>query len=127
METLRIPITEEEAQVSVEPHIEARVRVSTRTSEVEDRVAATLESADVHVTRVPINQFVDVAPDVRSDGDITIIPVLEEVLVVEKRLVLKEEIHVQRIRAAETVEVPVVLRKQVAKIERIDDPIQETE
>ena len=36
-----------------------------------------------------IDQFVDAAPQVRTEGDVTIIPVVEEVLVVEKRLVLK--------------------------------------
>lgn len=126
MDTLRIPVTQEEAKVSVEPRIKSRVRVSTRTHEIEDRIAATLESSDVRVKRVPINEFVDAAPEVRRDGDITIVPVVEEVLVVEKRLVLKEELHIQSIRAAETVEVPVVLRKQEATVERIDDPIQET-
>ena len=33
----------------------------------------------------------------REEGDVTIIPVLEEIVVVEKRLVLKEELHVRRV------------------------------
>ncbi|RYY15982.1 MAG: DUF2382 domain-containing protein, partial [Alphaproteobacteria bacterium] len=53
------------------------------------------------------------------DG-VTIIPILEEILVVEKRLVLKEEVHVRRTAAAEDVEVPVTLRKQHAVVERVD-------
>jgi stress response protein YsnF len=44
--------------------------------------------------------------------------VLEEVLVVEKRLVLKEELHIRRRVETETVEVPVTLRKQRAVVER---------
>lgn len=45
------------------------------------------------------------APEIRTEGDVTIVPVLEEVLVVEKRLVLKEELHIRRRVAAETVEI----------------------
>jgi stress response protein YsnF len=48
------------------------------------------------------------------------VPVLEEVLVVEKRLVLKEELHIRRRATTETVEVPITLRKQRAVVERID-------
>ena len=52
--------------------------------------------------------------------DVTVVPVLEEVLVVEKRLVLKEELHIRRRIETEAVEVPVTLRKQRAVIERLD-------
>ena len=49
----------------------------------------------------------------------TIVPVLEEVLVVETQLVLKEELHIRRQRTTEAVEVPVQLRKQRAMVERL--------
>jgi stress response protein YsnF len=54
----------------------------------------------------------------RNRGGVTIIPVLEEVPVVEKRLVLKREIRISRRSTWETVEIPVTLRKQRAKVER---------
>ena len=126
MDTLRIPLAEEEVDIDVEPKLTGRVRVFTKTNLVEDTVAATLERTDVQVTRVPIDQVVDAAPQVRIEGDTTIVPVLEEVLVVEKRLVLKEELHITRARTTASVEVPVVLRKQEATVERIEEPIQET-
>ncbi len=56
---------------------------------------------------------------VRTEGDVVIVPVLEEVLVIEKRLVLKEELHVRRQATRETVEVPVTLRKQQGVVERL--------
>lgn len=126
MDTLRIPLAEEEVDIDVEPKLTGRVRVSTKTNLVKDTVAAALERTDVRVTRVPIDQVVNVAPQVRIEGDTTIVPVLEEVLVVEKRLVLKEELHITRARTTDAVEVPVVLRKQEATVERIEEPIQET-
>ena len=48
-----------------------------------------------------------------------IVPVLEEVLVVQKQLVLKEELHIRRRVETEAVEVPVSLRKQRAIVERV--------
>jgi stress response protein YsnF len=62
--------------------------------------------------------MVETAPGIRTEGDVTIVPVLEEVLVVEKRLLLKEELHIRRGVETETVEVPVTLRKQRAVVER---------
>jgi stress response protein YsnF len=50
---------------------------------------------------------------------VTIIPVLEEVLVVEKRLILKEEVHIRQTTSGEAVEVPVTLRRQHAVVERV--------
>lgn len=57
-------------------------------------------------------------PVTRREGDVTIVPVLEEVLVVEKRLVLREEIHVRETLSREEVELPVSLRRQRATVER---------
>jgi stress response protein YsnF len=57
---------------------------------------------------------------VRTEGETTIIPVVEEVLVVEKRLVLKEEIHIRRLISKDDVEVPVTVRRQRAVVERDD-------
>jgi stress response protein YsnF len=74
----------------------------------------------VEVTRVPIDRMVETAPEIRTEGDVTILPVVEEVLVVEKRLVLKEEVHIRRRVTTETAEVPVTLRKQRVEVERID-------
>jgi stress response protein YsnF len=67
---------------------------------------------------VPVGCIVETAPEIRTKGDLTIVPVLEEVLLVEKRLVLKEELHIRRTIHTEVVEVPVTLRKQRAVVER---------
>jgi stress response protein YsnF len=62
---------------------------------------------------------VDQPPALREEGDVLIVPVLEEVVVVEKRLVLKEELRIRR-RAKSTLrELPVVLRKQRAVVDRL--------
>jgi len=62
---------------------------------------------------------VDRMPDIRTENGVTIVPVVEEVLVVEKRLVLKEELHIRRNTHNEDVEMPVEIRKHRVEIERI--------
>ena len=64
------------------------------------------------MTRVPIDREVDAVPSIRTEGDVTIIPVVEERIVVRCQLVLREEVHVRNLRAVSTVRVPVELRRQ---------------
>jgi uncharacterized protein (TIGR02271 family) len=120
----RIALVEEEARIDKREVVTGRVRIRTRVEEAEETVRGTLDEEVVEVERVPIDRIVDAAPAVRQDGDVTIIPVMEEVLVVEKRLVLKEELHVRRRRTQESVEVPVTLRRERVEVERL--PADET-
>jgi hypothetical protein len=57
-----------------------------------------LFSEDVSVERVPVNRIVDALPETRQEGEITVIPVIEEVITVEKRLLLREEVRIRRSR-----------------------------
>lgn len=114
-----IPLIEETLRVEKREVAAGRVRVRTVADTVEEIARATLDEEKVEVTRVPIDREIEVAPGVRTEGDVVIVPVLEEVLVVEKRLVLKEELHIRRRIAKENVEMPVTLRKQRAVVERL--------
>jgi len=115
-----IQLVEETAAVGKREVVTGRVRVQTVTATVEELTHAEVQRESVEVTRVPIDKMVETAPEIRTEGDVTIVPVLEEVLVVEKRLVLKEELHIRRSITTEAVEVPVTLRKQRAIVERTD-------
>lgn len=53
---------------------------------------------DVQVERVPVNRIVDAAPEIRHEGDVMIVPVIEEVITVQKRILLKEEVRITRSR-----------------------------
>src|SRR3712207_3530051 len=118
-EVLVVPILEEEARVEKRRIATGKVRIRSVVEEVEEIAAATLEEETVDVTRVPIDRVVDEVPAVRTEDGVTIVPVLEEVLFVEKRLVLKEELHIRPRASTETVEVPIVLRKERAAVERV--------
>jgi uncharacterized protein (TIGR02271 family) len=119
-ETKRFPVAEEEARVRKRKVSKGRVRISTKLDDAIEIVTAELEEQKVQVTRVPVNRPVDAPPVVRTENDTTIIPIVEEVLAIEKRLVLKEELHVRRSVIRERVEIPVTVRKQRAMVERLD-------
>lgn len=123
-----LQLVTEKATLEKRDVLTGRIRVSTRTEFTEEPVSAELAHEDVVVTRVPIEKPIETAPSIRTEGEVTIIPVIEEILVVEKRLFLKEEIHIRRTANTETVEVPVTLRKQSAVIERdneLQTPVEE--
>ena len=97
------------------------MRRSTET--VKETVRETLEGQTVEVSRITLDRMLlsgEAVPRVRTEGDVTIIPVLEEVLVVEKRLVLKEELHVLRRGETGVFEKTVPLRRQNAVVEHLD-------
>ena len=121
-EHVTLPLIAETARIDKRAVETGRVRVSTRTETTDQVLRETLRSDMVGVTRVPINRTLaegETPPVVREENGVTIIPVLEEILVVEKRLVLKEEVHVRQTTAGEDVEMPVTLRRQHAVIERV--------
>ncbi len=97
-----------------------KVRVHTLVDTKEKFVRETLEQRRVEVTRVPKNEVVDVVPTVRTENGVVIVPVLEEVVIVETKLVLKEEVHIRTNISEDTVEFHVPLRKQRAVVERLN-------
>src|SRR5215208_351480 len=104
-----IPLLKEELGVDKRSVVTGKVRVRSVVDTIEELVHAALTDERVEVTRVPMDREVEAAPSVRTEGDVTIVPIMEEVLVVEKRLVLKEELHIRRSVTLENVEVPVTL------------------
>ena len=113
-----VPLAEEELRIEKREVLTGKVRVQTVVDTFDKVARASLEGEHVEVTRVPIGKEVKVAPAQRTEGDVLIIPILEEVLVVDKRLVLKEELRISRRTTTENVEVPVTVRKQRAVVER---------
>lgn len=116
-----LALAEETATVSKVDVTTGRVRVRLVNDSHEEAVRASLQSEAFEVSRVAIDRQVDAVPTIRTEGDLTIVPVLEEVLVVEKRLVLREEIHLRRRTSTDTVESSVTLRRQRAEVDRLDE------
>ena len=126
-----LPLVEEALRVGKRRVETGRVRVSVHTEADEMLVRETLRSERAEVQHVPVGREIaegEQAPSVRRERDGTVVvPVLEEVLVVERRLVLREEIRLRIVSSEDAVEQPVTLRRQRAEVERlppeaVDDP-----
>ena len=117
-----IPLVEERLSVGKRSVESGMVRVRVTVEERQETVTEQLARDDVQIERVPRNERLTEMPHVRLEGGTTIIPVVEELLVVEKALVLVEEIHVRRRTETETVEIPTTLRSERAIVERDSPP-----
>ena len=115
-----LPVIVEELDVQKRPRETGRVRITKRVREQEVLVDEPLLRDEVAIAHVPINRFVEGPVSMRSEGETLIIPLLEEVLVVEKRLLLKEELHLTRRRVATHQPQRVTLRREEAVIERME-------
>jgi uncharacterized protein (TIGR02271 family) len=113
-----IPLHAEEVSIGKKQVATGRVKVSTVTRSREELVEQLLRSERVEIERVPMGQVIAKVPEVRTEGDITIIPVVEEAVVLQRQLVLKEEIRIRRIRETQNYQGRVVLRQQEAVITR---------
>ena len=119
-----IPLFEEALSVSRRVVPTSRVQVSRVTHSHEHLVDELLERERVEVERVAIDKPIDRMPSVREEGDCLIFPVVEEVLKIERVLVLKEEVRIRRVKGTERYQERVTLRKQEAVVNRL--PIEET-
>ena len=113
-----VPLHAEEFSVARERVATGRVRVSASTRNREEQVEQTVTWEEVEIERRPVGETVDRMPSLRHEGDTLVIPVVEEVLVVERRLVLKEEVRVRRVRKTRVHQQRVTLRQQEATIAR---------
>jgi uncharacterized protein (TIGR02271 family) len=95
------------------------VQVDKRVEKRTRRVSAPVLHEDVEVRRVPINRVVEEAPKARRRGDTVIVPVVEEELIVTKRLVLKEEIHLVKRRTRDRVVKEVEVGRERAQVRRL--------
>ena len=94
------------------------VRVAVITHRRDHLVDESLSHERVEIEHVPVGRYVDAVPPVREEGDLTIMPVVEEVVVVERKLLLREEVHIRRVRATEQHVETVQLRQQEAVVTR---------
>ncbi|RYE22169.1 MAG: DUF2382 domain-containing protein [Sphingobacteriaceae bacterium] len=115
----KIALVEERLNIDIQKVETGTVQVHKKvvSEQVVQEVPVTHE--EVQVERVAINQYVDAAPTVRYEGDTTIISVVKEVLVVEKRLMLVEELHISKKQITTSATVTETLRKEEIEINRV--------
>jgi stress response protein YsnF len=121
---IKVPVYAEEALVEKQVVDTGRgVRIHKIVAEHPSQIDETLMHDEVQVSHVPVDRIVDLdqAPATRYEGDTLVVPVLEEVLVVERRLRIKEELRITRTRREERHVETVVLRQEQVSVQRFDE------
>jgi uncharacterized protein (TIGR02271 family) len=120
-----LPVIEETLAVDTRAVETGRVRIRKLVTEREELVDLPLRRAEVIIRRVPVNRVVEGPLPVRYEGDTMIISLLEEVLVVDTRLLLTEEVPITTRRTETHTPERVTLRHEDVAIERVDLERQE--
>jgi uncharacterized protein (TIGR02271 family) len=120
-ERIVMPVVAETLDVQKRKVQTGGVRIKKVVHEREEVVDEPLMREEVQVKRVPINRIVESPVPVRHVGNTMIISLLEEVLVVEKRLMLKEELHITKGEIETYKPQRVTLRTEEAVVERVGE------
>jgi uncharacterized protein (TIGR02271 family) len=108
-------------EISVEKQVveTGRLRVSRQTHTREVAVDEDLLRESAEIETVPIGRRIFEIPSVRHEGETTIVPIVEEILHTERRLILKEEVRITRRKTTEQFHDRVTLRYQEAVVTRV--------
>jgi uncharacterized protein (TIGR02271 family) len=115
---LVIPVIEESVKVQTHVRETGTVEIHKTVQERTEIVDQLLHAEEVAIERMAINRVVEEPLPIRHEGDTTIIPLLEEVLVIEKRLVLREEVHIRKLHKEVHDPQEVLLREERVEIVR---------
>lgn len=116
-----IPVIEEDVQITKKVIDIAQVNISKTVNESTETFQIPLSSEEIVVKRIPINEYLDTMPPAsRYEGETMIIPVLKEVAVIEKRMMLVEEIHVSKLKTENIETVDVLVKKEEVNVTRTE-------
>lgn len=119
LESTVLPVIEEVLRVDTRRETTGGVRIRKTIREHEETINPELVHESVEVERVAVGRFVDAAISPRQEGDTLVIPIFEEVLVVEKRLRLIEEVRITKTRRTEQQAQTVRLREEQVSIDSL--------
>lgn len=114
-----IALAEEQVTVGKRRAVKRTVRVNKRVNETQELVDLPLLKEQVEVRHVPIGRWIEAPISMRQEGDTIILPIMEEVLVMEKRLRLVEEVHVVKHRRTVRHREAVPLKHETAEVEQV--------
>jgi uncharacterized protein (TIGR02271 family) len=121
-----VPVLAEDLEVQKRSVETGKVRITKVVHEREALVDEPLWREEVEVTRVPMQRVVEGPVPVREEHGTTILSVVEEVLVVEKRWMLREEIHIRKQRLETHQPQQITLRSEDVQVERVPHADKDT-
>jgi uncharacterized protein (TIGR02271 family) len=113
-----IPVAREELSVDKRTVETGRIVVCKTVTTGSEKVEVPLAHDEIDIERVAIDRVVEQLPEQRYEGDVLVIPVLEEVVVVKKQWVLKEELRLRKRSVQTTQEETVALRTEHVEVGR---------
>ncbi len=117
-QTRTIPEIEEQLEIRKEIIETGKIRVRKTVTASETVVDEPLFTESYDIDRVPINRIVGETTESRYEGETLILPIFEEVLVVEKRLILREEIRLTRKRTERRDPKTYTVRREHVEVDR---------
>ncbi len=117
---LIVPVIREELEVHKELRRTGTVRILKTIRELDELVTESLASEAVDVERVPMDLLVEAPPPIRTEGNVTIVPVVKEVLVVTKQLRVVEELRITKRQSISDYRENVTLRAEEVVVERVN-------
>jgi uncharacterized protein (TIGR02271 family) len=122
-----IPVVEEQVQVDKRTVETGKVRIKKVVHEQQETIDIPLLAEEIEVQRVAVNRNLDKPVSVRYEGDTLIIPLLEEVLVVQKQLRLKEEVHITKKPIEKRQPQQVTLRREAVTVDPDNAPVSQAQ
>ncbi len=119
-----IPVWEEVMEVEKKMVDSGKgVRIEKKVNERKENVTVSLLQEEIKVTRIPKQKILapNEMPLPRQEGDTYIVPVFREVLVVEKRLCLEEEVHITKQKNSVESSQSVPLKSEQVSVQRFDE------
>ncbi|HZS56535.1 MAG TPA: DUF2382 domain-containing protein [Bryobacteraceae bacterium] len=116
-----IPVVQEQVHVDAKPVITGGVRVTKHVESHDELIQQQLRTGHADIKRVQTNRIVDGPQPAQRVGNTLIIPVVSEILRVEKQWVVTEEIHITQREELRTVEQTVPVNYERAEVERLDE------
>lgn len=114
-----VPLLEEQLHIFREQVLTGGVRVHKTVRQQTETIDEPVVREEVAIEHVSINRFIDAPPQIRYEGEVMIVPLLEEVLVVEKKLVLREEIRITKRSVTLRNRQQYIVRREEATLEEI--------
>lgn len=115
-----IPLVAEELRVKKREVVAGGVRISKKVYRETKTVDEPLLREEIDIERVPVHRFVEAPEAIRQEGEAMIVPLYEEALVVEKRLLLREELVIRKRRTEIHTPKKVTRRREDVVIQDLD-------
>ena len=113
-----MPLAEEQAEISKTRVVDNHIRLTRSTYSEHKLLQTELLREQVNIEHIAKNELLEEGnfPVARLEGDIYILPIIEEEVEVIRRYILKEEIHICKVQKHEPFEENVTLRRQEINI-----------